>query len=1121
MEKTSQRGHLPPGKSGRNFWKVMRLQFMILLLALAQLHASPARTQQRVTMAVENALIEEIIKEVERQAGCVVIYNNDQLREIPRLSLRVEGVTALEALDRALDGSGFTCQWVDDFLVIHRAQPQAQAPRKVEGKVVDADGVPIPGATVLVKGTNTGTNTDKEGRFVFTLPAGDHVLRVSFIGMKTKEVSTSGGQPLVIALEEEVYGMQEIVVTGIFTKARESYTGAATTITAEELKSFGNRSLIASIRNIDPSFNVVEDITYGSDPNRLPDITLRGRASMDVNVRELQDDEARRGVNAPLFIVDGFEASLQRVMDMDDQQVETVTILKDASATALYGSRGANGIVVITTKRPAEGEMHFTYRGNLNIEAPDFSSYNLMNAREKLEYERLAGVYEAGNPAVAQEYKELYNERRIDVERGVDTYWLKYPVRAGIGQRHSLRAEGGNDHFRYAATVGYNNVTGIMKQSNRNNFTASLLFQYSFKHVKFVNDLSLGFNKAANSPYGNFSEYTLLNPYYVPYDEDGRLKKMLDSRTMSDNRRISVGNPLFNATLPTTNSSAYTLVNDNLSLEWNILPSLLVRGRLGVSRQIGRSDIYLSAEHTSFDGFIGEEYKRRGSYDYSSQESYAYEGDFTLNYNNTFAERHSLYAGLSYNFAEDKSEQIDIAAEGFAAANMKHLGMASAYFKDGKPGSNEEHSRRLGGIFNVNYTYDHRYFVDLSGKLEASSKFGSDNRMAPFWSAGIGWNIHHEKFLSDTEIFDYLRVRLSRGTTGSQNFSPYQALTTFRFFGIENYQYWQGAYLIGLGNTELTWQKTNQLNVGMEVALRGNRARLSVDFYDKLTNDMLTDINLPTAAGFNSYKANVGKVRNRGIELSAHVNLIHQRTRDVHWSIAATLVHNRNEILKISNSLAFLNNHLIERSCSNPSFLFNEGEYMNTIYAVRSLGIDPANGEELFLRRDGSKTYTWEASEKVPCGVNEPLAWGTFSSRVRYHGLSLNVVFGYRTGGYTYNQTLIDKVENQDPLSNGDRRVFSERWKSPGDHAYFKSVRNTSRTQASSRFVMKENTIECRSVNLDYEFNAAWLSRNLSFDYLSVGLYAEDLFRVSTIKQERGLYYPFARKFSLAVAARF
>jgi TonB-linked SusC/RagA family outer membrane protein len=1095
---------------------------MILLFALVQLQATPARTQQRVTLALDRVTVEELVKEVERQSGHVVIYNNDQLRSLPRLTVHLAGATAVEALNHALRGSGFTCQRVEEFLVISRVAPAAPQPRRVEGKIVDKSARPVPGATVWIKGTSSGTSSGRDGSFTLVIPPdGQVTLVISFIGMKTVEVNGEAPGPLLVVMEEEIREMDEIIVTGIFSKTRESYTGAATTITAAELKSFGNRSILATIRNIDPSFNIMENIEYGSDPNHLPEITLRGRANMDANVRALQDDsQARRASNCPLFIVDGFEASLQRVMDMDDQQVASVTILKDASATALYGSRGANGIIVITTRQPVAGTIRFTYKANLNVEAPDFSSYNLMNAREKLAYERAAGIYDNPNPAIAQEYAELYNRRLVEIERGVDTYWLKYPVHAGTGQRHSLRAEGGDDNFRYAASIGYNNISGIMKQSYRNTLTGGLLFQYNLKTVKFANNLTLNFNKSSNSPYGNFSDYTVLNPYETPYNEDGSLKKMLVNLSTSD-RTIRASNPLYNATLPARNTAGYTEIQDNLSVEWNLAPGLLARGRVAVTKRAGRSDLYLSNNNTLFEPLVGEEFGRRGSYDFTYDEALSWEGDFTLNYNKLFRERHLLYAGLNYSLAESRQEQLAIAAEGFAAANMGHLGMASAYALGGKPSGSEEHARRLGGILNLNYTYDHRYFVDLSGKLEGSSKFGSNDRAAPFWSAGIGWNAHHEKFLRDSDRIDYLRFRLSYGTTGSQDYDPYQALMTFRFFSAENYRYWQGASLIGIGNPDLTWQKTRQVNAGMEIALENNRARLSVDLYDKLTVATLTDINLPTATGFNSYKANAGEVRNRGIEVSAHVLLVDNRTRDLLWSVSGSLAHNRNKILKISNSLEFLNKLLIEQSGSNPSFLYKEGESMNTLYAVRSLGIDPANGNELFLTRDGSKSYTWNAADKVACGVNEPAAWGTFSSKLRYRGLSLNVVFGYRAGGYSYNQTLIDKVENHDPWLNGDRRVLYDRWKTPGDHTYFKSVKNTSATRASSRFVMKENTLECRTINLDYEFNPRWLRGHLPVEYLSVGAYAEDIFRASTIRQERGLYYPFARKFSLSLSARF
>ena len=299
-----------------------------------------------------------------------------------------------------------------------------------------------------------------------------------------------------------------------------------------------------------------------------------------------------------------------------------------------------------------------------------------------------------------------------------------------------------------------------------------------------------------------------------------------------------------------------------------------------------------------------------------------------------------------------------------------------------------------------------------------------------------------------------------------------------------------------------------------------------MDVYNKLTESLLADVNLPTSGGFQSFKANVGEVRNRGVEMDASVFIIRNAT--VAWSVGGNLLHNANKILKISNSLEFLNSELMEYSGSNPSFLYQEGQSMNTIFVVRSLGIDPATGQELFLDKDGLRTYAWEASDKVPCGVNEPKVWGNLRSMFRWKGLTLNLIFSYRAGGYSYNQTLVDKVENisasravNNPWGNLDRRALYDRWQKAGDLSRFKNIRDFNETRASSRFVMKENTLRLNSVNLSYDFDVDWLKRGLDFDYLTVGFYAEDVFHLSSIKQERGTSYPFSRKFAFSVAARF
>jgi TonB-linked SusC/RagA family outer membrane protein len=1113
--------------------RAFALLFFVGLLSL-QLSAQNARL---ISINKQNVPFEEIVRDVESQTSYTFMYSTETAKGIGRVTVKVSNATIKQLMDLVLTGKQYTYSVENNVVVLkvkEKEKPalgkESQKPVKITGIVTENNNIPLPGASVHAEGTMIGMVTNNDGSFELNVPEGTKRLVISFMGKKTQYVDIAGRSSVKVNLEDMELSINQVVVTGIFKKKRESYTGSLTTISSDELKMSGNRNILSSIRNIDPSFNITDNLTYGSDPNHLPDITIRGRTSMDVNVRNLQEESSiQSSSNLPLFIMDGFEVSLQRVMDMDEELVESITILKDASATAMYGSRGANGIVVITLKRPEVGKLRVSYRGSINVETPDFTSYNLMNSSEKLQYEKAAGLYNSIINTSQENLTELYNQRLIEIERGVNTYWLKYPVQTGIGNRHSVRVDGGADNFTYAGSLSYNNILGVMKESSRNTFTGNLFFQYAHKGLKFQNDLYIIYNSNTNSPYGAFSDYTTANPIYTPYDDEGHLKKMLVQPISGTNTPQLVGNPLYNATLPSRDDGSYLNFQNNFAVEWNISQDLNFRGNIGISRQQSRTDKYLSRDHTSFDtgDYTGENFNMRGSYTYGTGYQFSYEGSATLNYNKTFNEKHLLYVGLSANIEEEKNDTYTIQARGFSSSNMMNLGMAGAYAL-GSPGSSEQHSRRLGSILNVNYTYDRRYFVDFSGKLEGSSKFGSNDRIAPFWSAGIGWNLHNEKFFSKQDKINTLRIRFSYGTTGSQNFSSYQALTTYRYFGSENYKFWNGAYMIGLGNPDLSWQKTNQANLGIESSMFNGRLRINLDLYDKLTEALLTDINLPTAGGFPSYKANVGEVSNRGIELDANLFIIRNGAKGITWTLGGNLAHNTNKILKISNALEFLNSELMKDAGSNPSFLYKEGQSMNTIFVVRSLGIDPATGSELFLNKDGERVYTWDASDKVPCGVNEPKVWGNIRTMFRWKHLTFNATLSYRLGGYIYNQTLVDKVENislsrqvNNPWGNLDKRALYERWQNPGDVSYFKNIKDFSTTYASSRFVMKENAINLNSMNLTYEFSTKWLKKNLKFDFLSLGLYAEDVFYLSTIKQERGLTYPFARTYSLSISARF
>lgn len=1104
------------------------LFFSLLLLvfvANATAQEQEPVLMKKISIEANDESLSSVLKRVEQLGDCKINFNYDDVDRY-KVTIVSKNKTIKEVLDDLMlkvDGQPFAYRTKDSFItIVLKSDDRKQNPSilNVEGRVTDSQGEPLIGVNLKIKNQPYGGVTNMDGVFKIPIPSTleNPILVVTFVGMDTEEVVCEGEFLDIVLYDGNI--LSEVVVTGIFSKPRESYTGAVTSVTAKELKQAGNRSVLSSIRNIDPSFKIADNINIGSDPNQMPTITMRGNTSLPVGITDLKaDSRSLREANQPLFILDGFEVRLERVMDLDENQVENITLLKDASSTALYGTRGSNGVVVITTRRPESGKLQVTYNGQISIEAPELSAYNLMNSREKLEYEKAAGIYSSVNHQQEQPLMDTYNRRKEEVERGVDTYWLKYPVRTGVGSRHGLNINGGDETFRYGAGISYNNIAGAMKGAGRNIFNGNILFIYKLKNLSFQNDLQIVSSKAKNSPYGNFSSWTKINSYYKPYDDDGTLSMIMGGDLTPYER---VYNPLYNAMQPMKNESNYQQIVNNFSIEWYVLPELFFRGRFSVTSENNRSDNYISANHTMFADYSEENYNRKGRYTLGMGEMSRYEGDITLNYSKTFADVHQLYAGLGYNFGESKAENYQVVGEGMTVLNMDFLGMASKYEKDGRPYGTESITRRVGTLFNGNYTYDRRYFVDLSGSLEGSSQFGANKRYAPFWSTGIGWNLSNETFLKDSKIINEARFRFSYGMTGSQSFNPYQALLSYKDYGGKDYMGWYGSSIMAMGNKDLGWQKTGQYNIGTDWRMFNGRIRFNVDAYNRITDNLLTDINLPLSSGFISYRANVGKVQNTGLEIGANAFLIQEKTqRGFSWSVGGMLAHNKNQIKEISNSLEFLNEELSKQASANPSFMYKEGESMNTIYAVQSKGIDPSNGKEIFIKQDGSETYVWDSKDQIACGDQEPKVFGNLNTSLRYSGFTLTAYFGYHLGGYVYNSTLVNKIENIQPYENADKRAYYDRWRQPGDHALFKSLKEFDRTYASSRFVMKENLLTGQSISLMYEFPSKWTKKHLGCQYLSLRGYTEDFLYLSSVKREVGISYPYARKFSLTITARF
>ena len=954
-----------------------------------------------------------------------------------------------------------------------------------------------------------GTATNFEGVFSFRLPVEKGKLILSFVGFKTKGVEFKlPSDTLKIVLEEEVENVEEVVVTGYFNKAKESFTGSEVTIETEELKKVGALSITQALSAFDPSIRLAESLTNGSNPNVLPDITIRGENGFDLRANA---DDATTNPNAPLYILDGVEVSAERVYDMDVNRVESITILKDASATALYGSRASNGVIVITTIRPKSGQIRVSLNANYNISVPDLRDYNLMNAEEKLEYERLAGLYQDTDYLEQCKLDELYNSRLEEVRKGVNTYWLSQPLTTSLNQRYSINFEGGDEYFRYGIDLRYDTDKGVMKQSGRDRLGINLTFNYNIGTNFFIrNDLAVDNVKAKNSPYNEFYLYANQNPYDRIYDENGKFVEKLSSGDW---------NPLYNAHLAKKNTSTYTSIQDNFNIDWRIIPALRLQGRISYTRQFDKRDLFKSPE--SLDYSTETDPKKKGTYFRSNSQSDKFDGNLTLQYNKVLGV-HSLNVGVGSNLTESTEEGDSYTGVGFVNPNMIFIGAATSFKENSSPDGSYDKSRLVGFFGNVNYGYDNRYFLDLSFRTDGSSKFGRNSRFAPFWSVGVAWNVHKEAFWSGDEKSS-LKLRASVGSTGTTNFSSTQALTTYNYDFSKIYNGVFGVSLAGYGNPELKWQNTISYNVGVDMTLLKGLVTFNGDFYIKNTENLLLPLTVAPSTGFSSYVENIGKLRNTGIEGRLRLNLIRDTQRDLRWNVTLSAFHNKSKITKLSNQLEEINKYANSDWYNQGTVVYRQyeaGRSQTALMMVRSGGIDPATGNEVYIKRNGELTFEYDANDKVKCGDMKPTIEGNVNTNLTWKGFTLYMLFKYQFGAKAYNGTLASKVEGANPYKNADKRVLYDRWKEPGDHAKFRRIDDRTSPYQTTRLVFDNDLFSLSSVSLSYELPRE-ISQKIYADRVRLMLSTTDVFRLSTIKQERGTSYPFARTFNLSLNVTF
>ena len=862
---------------------------------------------------------------------------------------------------------------------------RAQDVRHITGTVTDIAGVPVAGAGIIAygeKGRTYGTTSDADGRFALDLPSSISSFKAVMLGYSDETVLTNADLTHYdIIMQERTETVSDVVVTGYVDKKKESYTGALTVIKRDQIERLTHSNVLNIIQLQAPGFELKDDIQNGSNPNKVPDMVLRGRSSF------IEGDQT----NVPLFILDGTEVDISYIFDMPAEDIESISVLKDASATSFYGSKAANGVM-------------------------DDSGRNSSSLRINLTYGSLSKLF-------------------------------------------------------------------------------------------IQNIASFSATKSTDVPYGKFSDYVRLNPYDRPYNEDGSLNKELSFNT---------ANPLYEKQLSSYIHSSSTSFIDTFRLRWNIAGGFRAEATLSYTLTKSGGETYYSPKSQKFNTTADP--KKKGSFNVNDGTSNALSGNAFLVWNKSWGETLTKTSSISLtggvNVEATKSDTHSFSALGVLSDKLEHPSMATGY-AESHPGGGEDRSRMLGFYANANYIFGNRYFADFSIRYEGSSKFGTDNRFAPFGSLGFGWNIHKEKFIQTTKI-SLLKLRASIGFVGNANFNPYQAQLSYRYSSDLYYNGNIGAVPVSMVNPNLKWERSLKRNIGLDFGVFADRLSGSIDYYYDTTNSLVMDISKPPHIGFSNAKENLGKISNSGVELSIRGNVLQRK--DLNLNLFLNASHNTNKILQISDYLKNLNEKNEASSSSVlPASFYQEGESMTALKVMRSAGINPANGREVFIDKNGNYTYEYSYKDKYVAGDTTPVVNGSFGASFSWKSLDFSMTFAYRLGATVYNQTLATKVEGGNPRENADRRVFYDRWKQPGDMAKYKNIASREVTPVTDRFVAKEYALNGSSLKVSYTLPQNWISR-IHLRRAMVSLSTGDLFNWSSIRRERGLDYPFARSFQFSLS---
>lgn len=1068
----------------------MKLTILIFLLSLAQLMASQSFAQSaRLTLNLKDATVEEVLMKIEKQSNLFFIYNREVVDVDRKVDASYVNQKVTDVLTGLFRGTGVEYEIQDRHIILKSSSSENSQQKAISGKVTDTAGSPLPGVSVVIKGTTEGTITDSNGNYSFPKVAENTTMIFSFVGMKSQEILVKGKTVLNVTLEEETVGIEEVVAIGYGKVKKSDLTGSVSSFRKDDL----NKGVSSTMTGLLQGKAAGVQITQASaEPGGGTTVQIRGAGSVNAG-------------SGPLYVVDGLPIENGQVISgggstmpdirvprsplssINPADIESIEVLKDASATAIYGARGANGVILVTTKKGSTGGMKITYSGYSGIQTP-INMIDVLNAED---YKSILNkILDTPGSNVSA------TERVGDIQNG-GTNWQNELLREAVVQSHSLSFTGGNNGTKYFASMNYFDQDGVLKTSGYKRYDSRLNLEHRADKMLFGVNFSTSYTHDNIVPVG-FStneEGSVLyaargfDPTYSIYTATG------DYQTSS---MLNLDNPLALLNGKTSETDNYRTLG-TIYGEYTILKGWTAKLNVGVDARNSRRDSYVS--RLTKDGRANS-----GVATILTGTRNNYLGEFTTTYNRELNNKSSFTAMAGITYQKFIGLNFEGTGKGFPVDETKtnNMGMANAAYYT--MSSSKNNNKLLSYIGRLNYNLLNRFLFTTTLRVDGSSRFGENSKYGYFPSGAFAWKMSEEEFIKKLNLFSSLKFRASVGRTGNQDIGNYLSITTFGTGAsvILGGQQYVTLSPTRLANPNLKWETTEQINVGFDMGFLANRISASVDYFRKNTFDMLFDLPVPASTGYTSIMSNIGNIKNEGFELTIDSRNLQGKLK---WNTSLNISTLKNRVTDTGAISQIL--HTDAGQSTTQIAIIKVGETLNSFYGYKTNGIwqtqaeitasgtkDPVKpGDVKYVDQNGDNVVN--TNDRVILGKSIPSLTVGLTNNLSYKNFTLNCFIDAATGVSMLNNS---KVETYFPVSHRRNRMaepYLNRWTAENPSTKYPSFVNPAgqgNKAVSDLTVEDASYIRLQSVQLSYDLP---LKNHKVFDRVNVYVSGQNLYTLT------------------------